>query len=94
MTPVLRDETGEADALNCAGHIHFHRNEFGLSLRSAEDALALHRHLGNRPGVVEALFHISDACRNLDRHDEASRAWDEATAIQADLQGLTPGACS
>ncbi|MCX2953028.1 ATP-binding protein [Lentzea sp. NEAU-D7] len=88
------DETGEAEALNCAAHIYLRKSEFGLSLESATSALTLHRYLCNRPGIVEALFHIGDACEKLGRHDDARLAREEAAAIQADLTGISPEVCS
>lgn len=86
LTPP--DESGEAEALNSASHIYAHQGEFALSLESAQNALILHRRLCNRPGTVEALSHISDAWRELGRHDEACRVREEAAAILADLQGV------
>lgn len=84
---AVPDESGEAEALNSASHIYAHLGEPGLSLESAQNALLLHRKLGNQPGMVEALSHISDACRELGRHDDACRAHEEAAAMFANLQG-------
>lgn len=91
---VPRDETGEAEAFNSISYIQFRRGEFPMALEHAQQALELHRHLGNRQGTVEALFHISDACRALGKPDDARRASDEATSIQAALNGVSPAACS
>ncbi len=83
------DESGEAEALNSVSHIYTHLGEFALAFESARKALALHQRFGNRPGAIEALCHISDACRELDMHEEARRAQEEAGAILVDLQGAT-----
>jgi tetratricopeptide (TPR) repeat protein len=85
------DESGEAEALNSASHIYAHLGEFALSLENAQKALVLHRKFGNRPGMVEALSHISDACGELGRHDDACRAREEAAAMFANLQGADGG---
>jgi tetratricopeptide (TPR) repeat protein len=87
LTPP--DESGEAEALNSVSHIYTHLGEFALSLVSARKALALHRRLGNRPGTIEALCHLSDACREMGRQDEARRAQEEAAAILGDLPGAS-----
>lgn len=84
---VVPDESGEAEALNSVSHIYAHLGEFALSLESARKALVIHRRLGNRPGTVEALSHISDACRELGWHGDARCAQEEAAAMFANLQG-------
>jgi hypothetical protein len=86
---VPRDETGEAEAFNTISYIHLRRHEFTDSLEYARQALALHRHLGNRPGMAEALSHIGRACWELGLHDEASRVREEAEEIVATLHGVT-----
>lgn len=84
---TVPDESGEAEALNSLSHIYEHLGESACALESAQKALVLHRKLGNRPGMVEALSHIGDACRKLGRADGARRAQEEAVAIYANLQG-------
>ena len=81
------DESGEAEAHNSASHIFAHLGEFARSLESAQQALVLHQRLGNRPGTIESLSHISDACQELGRHEDACRAREQAAAILANLQG-------
>ncbi|MEV6242186.1 tetratricopeptide repeat protein [Lentzea sp. NPDC051838] len=81
-----RDEFGESEALTSASHILAQMGEFKLSLEYAQHALVLHRRLHNRPGIVQALYHIGDAHGALGRPDEARLAKDEARAILAELQ--------
>ncbi|WP_053737230.1 NB-ARC domain-containing protein [Nocardia sp. NRRL S-836] len=79
------DETGEAEALTTICLIQLGRGEFEPAMRTGAEALALHRHLGNRPGIAEALEHIGDVHRALDRPEDARAAWEEALVI---LEGL------
>lgn len=80
-----RDQTGEADALNIISDIYLHQREFKLALDGAQQALTLHRHLGNRSGMAAALLTVGDACLALGRHDECRIALDEAETILEQL---------
>lgn len=79
------DETGEADALNIASHIHYNLGECDFAVLSAQEALELHRHLGNRSGTAEALQLLANAYQGLGRVEEAHAAAAEAHTILMDL---------
>ncbi|ANZ38697.1 hypothetical protein BBK82_24145 [Lentzea guizhouensis] len=88
---LRNDHTGEAEALNTISFIQLGRGELEPAMRSGEEALTLHRHLGNRPGTAEALERIGDVHRALHRPDDARVAWEEAVAILEELQRATLG---
>ncbi|HEX8866853.1 MAG TPA: NB-ARC domain-containing protein [Lentzea sp.] len=81
-----RDETGIADALISLSYIRLQRGEPTLALETAQEALDLHRHLGNRSGKAEALERIGDAHVALGCAEEAREAWEEAVEILECLQ--------
>ncbi|MGW6448719.1 ATP-binding protein [Lentzea sp. NPDC055074] len=85
----IRDETGEAEALNTISHIRSLMGEHALALQSAQEALAIHRHIGNRPGEAEALERMGDAQLARGLRDEARSAWLEALVILEELQRAT-----
>ncbi|WP_394616653.1 ATP-binding protein [Lentzea sp. JNUCC 0626] len=85
----VRDETGEAEALNTISHIRFLSCEYPLAMGYAEEALALHRQISNRPGEAEALERIGDAELAQGRSGEARIAWEKALVILEELQRPT-----
>jgi tetratricopeptide (TPR) repeat protein len=83
------DETGEAEALNTLSSIKFKQRSYERALESAERALTLHKHLGNRPGQAEALERIGDAYLAVDERENARAAWKQALVILEQLQRAT-----
>lgn len=86
-----RDETGEADALNGAGHIYLKLGEFDRAMDNVQQALVLHKHLANWPGVVRTLLLLSDVHDALGRPDDAQATRAHGLAIANELlRGVQP----
>ncbi|MGW6936042.1 ATP-binding protein [Lentzea sp. NPDC054927] len=80
------DKTGEAEALNTLSFIKLKQGSYDQSLESAENALLLHKRLGNRPGQAEALERIGDVHLAMNERDDARTAWEQALVILEHLQ--------